>query len=119
MSSVSGYSLIFQQIQDTKVHATPDEHNTLLTVHKITSRINKKKVHKNELHRSFIDNNNLHRLRSHCTGTVVAYTQCNVKNTEEDYGILWNLGVILYHTTTKTAIVPTLVTYDHKVRNNK
>ncbi len=119
MSSVSGYSLIFQQIQDTKVHVTPDEHNTLLIVNKITNRINKKKVHENELHRSFIDNNNLHHLRSHCTGTVVAYMQCQVKNSEEDYGIIWNLGVILYHTTTKTAIVPLLVTYDHKVRNNK
>jgi hypothetical protein len=118
MSSVSGYSLIFQQIQDTKVHVTPDEHNTLLTVNKITNRVNKKKVHENELHRSFIDNNNLHHLRSHCNGTLVAYTQCKVKNTEEDYGIIWNLGVILYHTTTKSAIVPILVMYDHKVCNN-
>jgi hypothetical protein len=90
MSSISGHSLIFQQVHNTKVHETPNEHNSLFTVNKITSRINKKKVHENELHQSFIDNNNLHNLSSYCTGTVIAYTQCKVENMEEDSGIIWS-----------------------------
>ncbi len=65
---------------------------------------------------TFIQNTNLHSIKTYCTGVLCAYTDdtsLDVKRPNMSSNTaLWKLGIILYHSVEETAIIPTFLYFE-------